>query len=176
MNNFKPTFVDNQTEISSIEKQSDSTTRDYSSSPRKLDDLDVSNSSSVSSTSSSSKTNTKPIKNMQSPGSHLADFMNSVKFSNSEPNLSNHNSSNLSTKNSTTNRCSLVRQSISFNNEDDFEESLDHMKFDFDSKKENLNDTDDGKLDSNSKVITSRNGKIFNQVIFNVLFLVLQSG
>jgi hypothetical protein len=129
-----------------------------------------------SSTSSSASTNSKTsnvlslfnLAKGNKDAFSIADFINSVKFSTSEPNLSNHTINQSSTTNSnknTTNRCSLLRKSISFNKDEDLEDSDSKKETsNSDSKKENLNDTDESKIDTKQLKDHVSNAKIFNQV------------
>lgn len=127
-----------------------------------------------SSTSSSASTNSKTsnvlslfnLAKGNKDAFSIADFINSVKFSTSEPNLSNHTINKSSTTNSnknTTNRCSLLRKSISFNKDEEDSDSKKETS-NSDSKKENLNDTDESKIDTKQTKDHVSNAKIFNQV------------
>ena len=169
LNNFNPSFVNNRNQKLSPTKSdlnNDSSENNLSKSADLDGVLNASNTSSastVSSTSNPTKTTTaneflKPNKSNSNAALSLADFINSVKFSTSEPNLSFNNNSNAN-KTHNTNICSLIRQSISFNEDTDTEE-----KIDFGSKKENLNETDENKSDSRPLKTHVSNGKIFSQV------------
>lgn len=167
LNNFNPSFMNNKNQKPSPTKSdqnTDSSENNLSKSAEIDGVLNASNTSSastVSSTSNSKTTTTneflKPSKSNSNAALSLADFINSVKFSTSEPNLSFNNNSNAKTNN--TNICSLIRQSISFNEDADLEEKLE-----FGSKKENLNETDENKSDSRPLKNHVSNGKIFSQV------------
>ena len=183
MNNFNPTFVNRErnekllSPIKCLEK--DCTNDDLINKSVDLDKiLNILNSSSTSSSASSnSKTsNVLSLFNLAKENKEafsLADFINSVKFSTSEPNLSNQtiNQSSTNSNKNTTNRCSLLRKSISFNKDeedlDDLVSKIETTSSDTDSKKENLNEIDELneiKIDPKLQKDPVSNGKIFNQV------------
>ena len=117
-------------------------------------------------TSDSNKGNS--LKQTMSTHSTVGDFVNSAKYSNSEPSLLNKNENS---PGSTLNRNSLLRQSILFDDEDEDEDENDENNSEFDNHHEFIkvdeNDANNHRDENNSHLVKFQNGKILNQVKIN---------